>query len=82
MGKFSGKKYLLFLEIDSEIHLLFKQPTNRPRVVKRGIEDFNIEDGECEKIDHLLFMIHGIGKCIYLTILFNFLIFIIFPIFT
>lgn len=40
----------------------FKQPTNRPRVVKRGIEDFNIEDGESEQIDHLLFMIHGIGK--------------------
>lgn len=40
----------------------FKQTTNRPRVVKRGIEDFNIEDGESEQIDHLLFMIHGIGK--------------------
>lgn len=30
--------------------------------MKRGIDDFNIEDGESEQIDHLLFMIHGIGK--------------------
>ncbi|XP_063704693.1 SEC23-interacting protein isoform X2 [Culicoides brevitarsis] len=38
------------------------QATNRPRVVKRGIDHFNIEDGESDQIDHLVFMIHGIGK--------------------
>ncbi|XP_058812828.1 uncharacterized protein LOC131677165 isoform X2 [Topomyia yanbarensis] len=39
------------------------QPTtNRPRVVKRGVDEFNIEDGEPERIDHLLFMVHGIGE--------------------
>lgn len=38
------------------------QPTaNRPRVVKRGVDEFNIEDGEPEQINHLLFMVHGIG---------------------
>uniref|UniRef100_A0A182IT83 Uncharacterized protein n=1 Tax=Anopheles atroparvus TaxID=41427 RepID=A0A182IT83_ANOAO len=36
--------------------------TNRPRVVKRGIDEFNIDDDEPEKIDHLLFMVHGIGE--------------------
>ncbi|XP_055525898.1 proteoglycan 4 isoform X2 [Wyeomyia smithii] len=36
--------------------------TNRPRVVKRGVDEFNIEDGEPEKVDHLLFMVHGIGE--------------------
>ncbi|XP_055585079.1 mucin-2, partial [Uranotaenia lowii] len=38
------------------------QTTNRPRVVKRGVDEFNIEDGEPEQIDHLLFMVHGIGE--------------------
>jgi hypothetical protein len=35
---------------------------NRPRVVKRGVDSFNIEDGETDKIDHLMFMVHGIGS--------------------
>lgn len=35
----------------------------RPRVVKRGVEDFEqIEDGELAKIDHLVFIVHGIGS--------------------
>lgn len=34
----------------------------RTRVVKRGIDEFSIEDGEPEQVDHLLFMIHGIGS--------------------
>ncbi|XP_061185904.1 phospholipase DDHD2-like isoform X1 [Saccostrea echinata] len=34
----------------------------RPRVVKRGIEDFQtINDGEPIQIDHLVFVVHGIG---------------------
>uniref|UniRef100_A0A8C4U5L0 SEC23-interacting protein n=1 Tax=Falco tinnunculus TaxID=100819 RepID=A0A8C4U5L0_FALTI len=35
----------------------------RPRVVKRGIDDDHdeIPDGEMSQIDHLVFMIHGIG---------------------
>lgn len=37
------------------------QNEKRPRVVKRGIDEFNIEEGEPQQIDHLLFMIHGIG---------------------
>lgn len=36
--------------------------TFRPRVVKRGLEDFEIEDGEPDTVDHLLFMVHGIGS--------------------
>nr|XP_014345834.1 PREDICTED: SEC23-interacting protein [Latimeria chalumnae] len=35
----------------------------RPRVVKRGIDDDqdDIPDGELPQIDHLIFMVHGIG---------------------
>nr|XP_020642169.1 SEC23-interacting protein [Pogona vitticeps] len=35
----------------------------RPRVVKRGIDDDHeeIPDGEVSQIDHLVFMVHGIG---------------------
>uniref|UniRef100_A0A8B9B948 SEC23-interacting protein n=1 Tax=Anser brachyrhynchus TaxID=132585 RepID=A0A8B9B948_9AVES len=35
----------------------------RPRVVKRGIDDDHddIPDGEMAQIDHLVFMVHGIG---------------------
>ncbi|XP_047493919.1 phospholipase DDHD2-like isoform X1 [Penaeus chinensis] len=33
-----------------------------PLTVKRGTEDFDISDGEAEKIDHLLFLVHGIGS--------------------
>ncbi|XP_022287855.2 triacylglycerol hydrolase DDHD2-like isoform X2 [Crassostrea virginica] len=34
----------------------------RPRVVKRGVEDFQtINDGEPIQIDHLVFVVHGIG---------------------
>ncbi|KAF3708464.1 SEC23-interacting protein [Channa argus] len=35
----------------------------RPRVVKRGIDDDHDEvpDGEPTKVDHLVFMVHGIG---------------------
>lgn len=31
-------------------------------MVKRDLDDFNIEPGECQKVDHLLFMVHGIGS--------------------
>lgn len=34
----------------------------RPRAVKRGTDEFTIDDGEPEQIDHLLFMVHGIGS--------------------
>ncbi|XP_069944243.1 SEC23-interacting protein isoform X4 [Cherax quadricarinatus] len=33
-----------------------------PLTVKRGTEDFEIDDGEAEKVDHLVFLIHGIGS--------------------
>ncbi|XP_026210013.1 LOW QUALITY PROTEIN: SEC23-interacting protein [Anabas testudineus] len=35
----------------------------RPRVVKRGIDDDHdvVPDGEHSKVDHLVFMVHGIG---------------------
>ncbi|XP_043252633.1 SEC23-interacting protein isoform X1 [Colletes gigas] len=35
---------------------------SRPRVLKRGLDEFHIEDGEPEKVDHLLFLVHGIGS--------------------
>lgn len=34
----------------------------RPRVVKRGVDEFNIDEGEPEQVDHLLFLVHGIGS--------------------
>lgn len=34
----------------------------RPRVVTRGVSEFDIEIGEPPIIDHLLFMVHGIGS--------------------
>ncbi|KAG1670494.1 SEC23-interacting protein [Nymphon striatum] len=34
----------------------------RNRAVRRGIDDFdNVEDGESTQIDHLVFVVHGIG---------------------
>ncbi|XP_012281532.1 SEC23-interacting protein [Orussus abietinus] len=36
--------------------------TGKPRVVRRGVSEFNIEEGEPEKVDHLLFLVHGIGS--------------------
>ncbi|XP_017877107.1 SEC23-interacting protein-like isoform X2 [Ceratina calcarata] len=35
---------------------------SRPKVIKRGLDEFHIEDGEPEKVDHLLFLVHGIGS--------------------
>ncbi|XP_049311363.1 mucin-17 [Bactrocera dorsalis] len=37
------------------------QTTTRPRVVKRDLEEFSIEQGESQRVDHLLLMVHGIG---------------------
>lgn len=34
----------------------------KPRVVKRGLDEFDIPDGEPETVDHILFLVHGIGK--------------------
>ncbi|XP_056130649.1 phospholipase DDHD2 isoform X2 [Lampris incognitus] len=35
----------------------------RPRTVKRGVDNISVEipEGEPEKVDHLVFMVHGIG---------------------
>ncbi|KAL4231202.1 S23-interacting protein [Mactra antiquata] len=34
----------------------------RPRVVKRGVGDFeSIDEGESRQVDHLIFVVHGIG---------------------
>ncbi|XP_032795299.2 phospholipase DDHD2 isoform X2 [Daphnia magna] len=34
----------------------------RPLIVKRGIDGFDISDGEKTVIDHLIFLVHGIGS--------------------
>lgn len=39
-----------------------QSPIERSRAVKRGTDDFSIDDGEPEQVDHLLFMVHGIGS--------------------
>uniref|UniRef100_A0A1B6C5Y3 WWE domain-containing protein n=1 Tax=Clastoptera arizonana TaxID=38151 RepID=A0A1B6C5Y3_9HEMI len=38
------------------------QMQQKPRIVKRGMDEFDISEGEPEKVDHLLFLVHGIGK--------------------
>ncbi|XP_032584341.2 proline-rich protein 36 isoform X2 [Drosophila mojavensis] len=38
------------------------QGTSRPLVVKRDLNDFKIQQGESQRVDHLLFMVHGIGS--------------------
>ncbi|XP_018399338.1 PREDICTED: phospholipase DDHD2 isoform X2 [Cyphomyrmex costatus] len=35
---------------------------SKPKTVKRGVDEFNIDEGEPEKVDHLLFLVHGIGS--------------------
>lgn len=36
---------------------------SRPRIVKRGVTDMDeIEEGESSQVDHLIFVIHGIGS--------------------
>lgn len=30
--------------------------------MKRGVDEFDIDEGEPAKIDHLLFLVHGIGS--------------------
>ncbi|XP_011878707.1 PREDICTED: SEC23-interacting protein-like isoform X2 [Vollenhovia emeryi] len=35
---------------------------SKPKVVKRGVDEFNIDEGEPEQVDHLLFLVHGIGS--------------------
>ena len=42
------------------IQLQKNQP--RSRVIKRGVKEFDIDSGESNDIDHLLFMVHGIGS--------------------
>ena len=43
---------------------LFKSDAKRPRIVKRGIEDVveKVEEDEIHNIDHVCFVIHGIGE--------------------
>jgi len=39
-----------------------QQTPTRSRAVKRGLEDFVIPEGEPDTIDHLLFLVQGIGS--------------------
>ncbi|KAH8403273.1 hypothetical protein KR222_009565 [Zaprionus bogoriensis] len=38
------------------------QSSSRPLVVRRDLNDFKIQQGESQRVDHLLFMVHGIGS--------------------
>nr|CAD7198841.1 unnamed protein product [Timema douglasi] len=38
------------------------QTPSRPRVVKRGVDEFDIDEGEPAAVDHVLFLVHGIGS--------------------
>ncbi|XP_043490009.1 uncharacterized protein LOC122516344 isoform X2 [Polistes fuscatus] len=68
-------EYIIFHSETVHVHYLqsntsdasasWSNPTGgsiKQRMVKRGAVDFNIDKGEPEKIDHLLFVVHGIGS--------------------
>ncbi|XP_032672390.1 SEC23-interacting protein-like isoform X2 [Odontomachus brunneus] len=67
-------EYILFHSATVQVHYAQPNPSdlseswgnstgaNKPKVVKRGVSDFNIDEGEPEKVDHLLFLVHGIGS--------------------
>ncbi|XP_076245833.1 uncharacterized protein LOC143186201 isoform X2 [Calliopsis andreniformis] len=72
---FNNGEYVIFHSATVQVH--YSTPTSpelaaswgntagagsRPRVIKRGHDEFHIEDGEPEKVDHLLFVVHGIGS--------------------
>lgn len=38
------------------------QTSSRPLIVRRDLNDFKIQQGESQRVDHLLFMVHGIGS--------------------
>ena len=41
---------------------IIKDPELKPRVVHRGLDGLpDIPDGEPHEVDHLVFMVHGIG---------------------
>ncbi|XP_018313579.1 phospholipase DDHD2 isoform X4 [Mycetomoellerius zeteki] len=46
----------------SEDSAYLQGSASRPKTVKRGVDEFNIDEGEPEKVDHLLFLVHGIGS--------------------
>lgn len=47
------------MQVSPALDSMDTQP--KQKVVKRGIQDQAIDEGESEEIDHLLFMVHGIG---------------------
>ncbi|XP_026075456.1 phospholipase DDHD2-like isoform X1 [Carassius auratus] len=55
----------LMLQYPSSCKVFPRSPTERtkPRSLKRGIENTSVEipEGEPEMVDHLVFMVHGIG---------------------
>ncbi|XP_051176595.1 SEC23-interacting protein-like isoform X2 [Leptopilina boulardi] len=63
-------EYIIFHSPTVQVHYLettspemaVPGSNKRPRVVKRGVDEFHIEEGEPEKVDHLLFLVHGIGS--------------------
>lgn len=54
--------YHRFLNKGSEDDTYLQGVGSRPRVVKRGLDEFTIDDGEPDRVDHLLFLVHGIGS--------------------
>ncbi|XP_076658889.1 uncharacterized protein LOC143362526 isoform X2 [Halictus rubicundus] len=67
-------EYIIFYGATVQLHYTSTSPeasgswsnstgaVSRPRTIKRGLDEFHIEDGEPEKVDHLLFLVHGIGS--------------------
>lgn len=48
--------------VASEDSTYLQGSASKPKSVKRGVDEFNIDEGEPEKVDHLLFLVHGIGS--------------------
>lgn len=58
-GPLFYSNYFVYLDI----FFLLQSLHVKPCVVKRGgFDEFDISDGESETVDHLLFLVHGIGQ--------------------
>ncbi|KAF7278816.1 hypothetical protein GWI33_007931 [Rhynchophorus ferrugineus] len=60
---FHGPETLVLFPANQNVDTWTNTPNQtRPMVVKRGMDEFDIDEGEPATVDHLLFMVHGIGS--------------------
>ncbi|KAK4872058.1 hypothetical protein RN001_016182 [Aquatica leii] len=61
---FHGPEALVLLPPTPPMDPWGNTPQMQPRVrlIKRGMDEFDIDEGEPNKVDHLVFVVHGIGS--------------------